>query len=226
MIILLLSQVPAATITLHKKDATVWSQWQIINGSYDAAYDWTPEESWVSHWSWQTDYNPGLSLGNFNADAEIDLPIADIPLDSATNYYLTDLLSGEILSGTPLELNTITTHFDPFQARLFLIADTVSVVNQLTGKKPVLPGNFALNQNYPNPFNPATTIDYQLPATGRIKIDIYDILGQKVMTLFEGKQEAGAQQIVFNGSRLASGVYICRLQFENRSLSRKMIHLK
>jgi hypothetical protein len=167
-----------------------------------------------------------LNLGNFSTDADIDLPLTDIVLDSTKTYYLTDMLSGEVISGPPAEMMTITSHFEPYQARLFLLADTLSIVNRLAEQHPVLPGVFHLSQNYPNPFNPQTTITYDLPMSARIKVEVYDLLGQKVATIFEGNQVAGTHSIRFEGERLASGVYIYRLQYNNKSLSKKMILLR
>lgn len=70
---------------------------------------------------------------------------------------------------------------------------------RLKGKKEgaeAIPQVFALQQNYPNPFNPATTIKYDLPKPAKIKLEIFNILGQRVITLFDGQQAAGFQRMV------------------------------
>jgi hypothetical protein len=79
-----------------------------------------------------------------------------------------------------------------------------------------LPGSYALLQNYPNPFNPATTIRYDLPFESIVKLEIFDLMGRKVVTLVDGKQAAGFRAIHWNGRNafgagLASGVYFYRL---------------
>ena len=77
-----------------------------------------------------------------------------------------------------------------------------------------LPRSFALQQNYPNPFNPSTTISYQLGESGRVRLQVFDILGREVTTLTDGMQGAGPHVTTFDASRLASGVYIYRLSVQ------------
>ena len=120
---------------------------------------------------------------------------------------------------------SVTSHFEPYQARLFLLADTLTVVNRMAEPQTVLPGVFRLGQNYLNPFNPLTTIVYELPVANDVDLSIYNLLGQKVATMVEGKQTAGEHKIIFNASHLASGIYIYRLQYNKQSLSKKMILL-
>lgn len=89
-----------------------------------------------------------------------------------------------------------------------------------------LPTEFALEQNYPNPFNPATTIEYSLPGEENVELKIYDILGNEVKILVNGKQEAGFYKVNFNASNLASGLYIYRIQAGKFRQTRKMLLMK
>jgi hypothetical protein len=94
-----------------------------------------------------------------------------------------------------------------------------------------LPTNFILYQNYPNPFNPTTSISYQLPVSGNIKLKVYDILGREVATLVDAFKQAGNYKVTFNGSQLSSGVYLYRLtavgnQAGSYSTVKKMILIK
>ncbi len=89
-----------------------------------------------------------------------------------------------------------------------------------------LPKVFALEQNYPNPFNPTTVISYQLPVAGNVSLKLYDVLGKEVMTLVNGRQEAGAYNFNFNASSLSSGVYFYRLQSGNFVQTKKMMLVK
>ena len=75
-----------------------------------------------------------------------------------------------------------------------------------------LPAAVALLPNYPNPFNPVTEIRFELPQASQVSLEVYDILGRRVATLVEGTVAAGVQTATFDARRLASGVYITRLQ--------------
>lgn len=92
------------------------------------------------------------------------------------------------------------------------------------------PKSFNLYQNYPNPFNPATAITYELPQNSHVKLEVYNIMGQKVATLIDKNQEAGKHNVMFdgnvNGKSLASGVYIYRLQAGKYSKTMKMTLVK
>jgi hypothetical protein len=90
----------------------------------------------------------------------------------------------------------------------------------------LLPTAFALHQNYPNPFNPHTTISFELSARSKVKLTVYNILGQEVTTLIERDMPAGKHEIEFNGAAYASGVYFYRLETGRSVATRKMLLLK
>ena len=90
---------------------------------------------------------------------------------------------------------------------------------------------YSLSQNYPNPFNPNTNISFSMPVKGNVKLTITNVLGQQVQVLNKGFIEAGNHSVAFDGSRLASGVYIYSLQVTPNNgqtfiSSRKMILIK
>jgi photosystem II stability/assembly factor-like uncharacterized protein len=89
-----------------------------------------------------------------------------------------------------------------------------------------VPHGFTLDQNYPNPFNPTTKITYSIPSRSSVKLSVCNILGQEVMTLVNEQQEAGGHEARFDGSNLASGVYIYRLTSGQNVFTRKMILMK
>jgi hypothetical protein len=90
-----------------------------------------------------------------------------------------------------------------------------------------IPTGFTLEQNYPNPFNPSTTIRYALPTAGKVKLQIYNVLGALVETLVDEERQAGQYTITWNASNVASGVYFYRLTTENGLTKiRKMMLLK
>ncbi|MCH8557748.1 MAG: T9SS type A sorting domain-containing protein [Balneolia bacterium] len=89
-----------------------------------------------------------------------------------------------------------------------------------------LPESARLDQNYPNPFNPSTTIRYTLPETGHVQLEVYNIAGQRVATLVNSSQAQGVHTVVFDGSRLSSGLYLYRITVNGTSLTRKMMLVK
>ena len=95
----------------------------------------------------------------------------------------------------------------------------------------VLPYRFDLSQNYPNPFNPVTTIEYSLPRRSSVRIDIFNLLGQKVQTLVNYEQSAGSYAITWDGTNTAgksvsTGVYFYRFQVGDHVETKKMLLLK
>ncbi len=95
----------------------------------------------------------------------------------------------------------------------------------------VTPSRYELYQNYPNPFNPITVIEYSLPEAGQVKIEIYNLAGQKVRTLVDSYLEAGRYKIYWDGTddsgmRVSSGIYIYRLVAGGSIVTRKMVLLK
>lgn len=94
-----------------------------------------------------------------------------------------------------------------------------------------MPVEFSLGQNYPNPFNPTTNIKFAIPVTSSVKLTVYNMLGQQVQTLVNGKLTAGLHEVNLNASRLSSGVYIYAIEAkgddgQNFSKTRKMMLIK
>ena len=89
-----------------------------------------------------------------------------------------------------------------------------------------LPSEFSLAQNYPNPFNPSTNIVYSLPNTGHVKLEIFNITGQRISALINAVENAGTHKVEFNGSNIASGVYFYRIMFNSKTITKSMILLK
>lgn len=67
---------------------------------------------------------------------------------------------------------------------------------------------------FPNPFNPTTTIRYTSPTSAHVRVDIYDLLGKRVASPFDGFQSAGSHDVSFDAGGLASGIYVCQLQVD------------
>jgi hypothetical protein len=90
----------------------------------------------------------------------------------------------------------------------------------------ILPKEFSLEQNTPNPFNPITEISFALPFAANVKLDIYNIMGQKVATLIDRSMDAGYHTVTWNANSVASGMYFYRLQAGSFAETKKMLLLK
>jgi hypothetical protein len=110
----------------------------------------------------------------------------------------------------------------------FKIYDPVKIVSggEIGADKSRGPSSFALDQNWPNPFNPATTISFQLPAAAGVSLKVYDLTGREVATLVDEVKPAGIHSVTFDGSGLASGTYVYRIQAGNYVATRKLVLVK
>lgn len=86
-----------------------------------------------------------------------------------------------------------------------------------------LPKTTVLGQNYPNPFNPTTTIPFELPAAGEVRLVVYDVLGRTMATLASGVWPAGRHTVTFDAGELPSGVYVYTLQTRDLSATRTLV---
>ena len=100
------------------------------------------------------------------------------------------------------------------------------IVTHVGDAELTLPRKLELFQNYPNPFNPSTTIRFTLPSPARVRLEMLNILGQRVKTLIDGELGAGVHQVLIDGTDLASGVYFYRLTQGDNILNKKMMLLK
>ncbi len=89
-----------------------------------------------------------------------------------------------------------------------------------------MPVGYDLYQNYPNPFNPSTVITYRMSDAGHVTLKVFDVLGREVVTLVDQIQKPGTYEVRFDGSRLPTGLYFCRLDAGNYFAVRKLLLLK
>jgi predicted acyl esterase len=89
-----------------------------------------------------------------------------------------------------------------------------------------VPQEFALEQNYPNPFNPSTTISFTLAKGSFVTLKIFDLLGREVSTIVSGVLPAGTHARRWDAGGLAGGVYLCRLQAEGKTGTKKLVLLR
>ncbi|MBD3383150.1 MAG: T9SS type A sorting domain-containing protein, partial [candidate division Zixibacteria bacterium] len=107
----------------------------------------------------------------------------------------------------------------------------VGNINLKSGGSAVIPEQYNLAQNYPNPFNPVTSIAYEIPSDCKVTLTVYNILGEKVTTLIDQHQSAGAYTVEWNGetdagSKVSSGIYFYRLNAGDYTKSMKMTLMK
>jgi len=81
----------------------------------------------------------------------------------------------------------------------------------------LLPKKFQLYQNYPNPFNPATTVKFDLPEDAIVKIDLFNSIGEKIISLLNSELQGGSHHLNFNAKDISSGIYFLRMTAENRN---------
>jgi len=86
--------------------------------------------------------------------------------------------------------------------------------------------DFALEQNYPNPFNPATKIKYAIKEKGNVELKVFDMLGSEITTLVNEEQPAGNYEVMFDASKLSSGVYLYSIKSGSFVQTRKMLLMK
>jgi photosystem II stability/assembly factor-like uncharacterized protein len=111
---------------------------------------------------------------------------------------------------------------------IFKLRVTYSVITGINGgeNSSGIPEKYSLSQNYPNPFNPVTSITYQIPEAGNVKLSVFDAAGREAAVLVNGSQFAGSYSVEFNGGGLASGTYFYRLSAGKFTETKKMILVK
>ncbi len=146
-----------------------------------------------------------------------------------------------VLLSSPIENieDSVGGTFDTKDTLIYRVLKFFGDISTGLGDEPLsnLPESFQLNQNYPNPFNPSTTISYTIHSRGssenpyRTVLEIYNILGQRVRTLVDEPQSAGAYSVVWEGNtdsgqKVASGIYFYRLVLGDQTQTKKMVYIK
>jgi hypothetical protein len=185
-------------------------------------------------------------------DDEFKIPVAveaTIPGQykiSVTDYYLTlthDLYFTDLEENVSIRIDENFTYTFTISQAAKAISSPLDAINgpqkattefgdrflittQPHETESTLPQEIALQQNYPNPFNPTTQIQYEIPQQSDVLLTVYDMSGRQVATLVNGSVQAGVHTVNFDGSSLASGVYMYRLRACNSVLSRKLTIIK
>jgi len=113
---------------------------------------------------------------------------------------------------------------DQCETNILTIQPSTSAGSSNIGQE--VPEEYGLSANFPNPFNPSTEIGFSLPAASHVRLEIFNIVGQRVITLIDGRREAGYHSVVWDGRNVASGMYLYRLEADGFVSTKKMILLK
>jgi hypothetical protein len=148
-----------------------------------------------------------------------------IPPQSAVSwgpmYYPCHCKVSPLPVGAHVVIGTVAEHASSDTLLIFVN----QLVSQVQGNG-TPPGNFLLMQNYPNPFNGSTTIPFTVVKPGRVTINIYNSLGQKLRTVLDDYKEAGTYSVKTDLNEFPSGLYWCRLQSEGKSQTTRLIMAK
>ncbi len=142
---------------------------------------------------------------------------------SSTNFAA-GLSCGQTVSGVSQSAN-FRVNFGFWQTGVTAPTDVQEIVTE------ELPTTYSLSQNYPNPFNPSTVIEFTVPSRGHVELSVYNLLGQRVVTLVDEPMSQGAYRTVWygrdeSGHHVATGIYFYRLLAGEFEESKKMVLLK
>ena len=167
-------------------------------------------------------FDQGIRL-NWFKNKELDLDYYAIYKSEDPNFLIdtmssftfstidTTFLDSEIENGTfYYSITAIDTNNNESES-----SDNIEVIVTEIEFDVNLPTNFILKQNYPNPFNPSTTIEYNLPNDSEVKLSIYNNLGQLVAVVVNSRKVKGSHKIIFDASKLNSGVYFYTIRASN-----------
>ncbi len=165
-----------------------------------------------------------MVVANFKGTGQI---VRDVEWLNSGDWY--NIFDGSVFSVFSIPVPEVV--LAPYSALVFASSPDSSIVSVQDSYEDVIPINFSLHQNYPNPFNPATTIEFNLPTAADVRIDVYNITGQKIKTLSDEFLNAGNYNINWNGLddnnlETASGLYFIKMRSQNYAKSIKIIKLK
>jgi len=149
----------------------------------------------------------------------------DTQTDSVDGFFVNDTLRFRVWNKSDDSEYLADVHYDAgspgvYQADgLFILSELIADLTTHVGKTNnlVIPLDYKMFQNYPNPFNPETQIRYALPVPNHVRIEVYNLVGKKVITLIDREENAGFHTVTWNGrddfgKLVSSGIYLCRIQ--------------
>jgi hypothetical protein len=177
------------------------------------------------------------TAGDCLGDAQVPSECSNGLFDGLTVYEFLavadSVVGGLSVAGvTPSDVNYTATclnesgsECDPFAIHYF-DSDGEAGINLAKPSSDQIPTVFSLGQNQPNPFNPVTEIQFGLPVDSHVRLVIYSVTGQKVVTLVDEHRQAGMYNVTWNGSTAASGIYFYRLEAGDFVETKKMMLIK
>ena len=216
-------------ITLTSYQASLGFNQEAINGG-EVSFSYIEGTSELSN-------IPSIGIGINLTDGIPKLTFASSPGEDLINSDFIRighfrLQNTNSFSGTP----SVRLNFDGKIATIFTGSNFVDITNlsnhSTTGtegeeKQENIPEEYVLSQNCPNPFNPSTSIEFEIKEDGKIKLAVFNLLGEEVAELVNGDINAGVHKVDFNGVNLASGVYVYRLDAGNEfTETKKMVLMK
>ena len=145
------------------------------------------------------------------------------PSDTQWVMYALIAVRGNDNFGSVLELRKRAEELRNLRYDELVIFSELEMNNTYAGSAPE---QFKLMQNYPNPFNKSTKIEYEIPIKSHIKIELFNILGQKISTLLDTEKEPGNYSITLHSTNLSSGLYLYKMTTATFSSTEKMVLLK
>jgi len=162
---------------------------------------------------------------------DVNTKIAECNIEGTGSWTTFKTFSAELLSTVKgnhdvylLFTGSVMNKLFMLQSFYFTGTPTATGVKNLQGYN--FPEKFNLEQNYPNPFNPVTKIEYSVPVNSNVSIKVFDILGNELCTLFDGKRQPGNYEVTFNGSKLSSGIYLYQMKSDHFMETKKLVLLK
>lgn len=156
--------------------------------------------------------------------AILNVPINKLSFDSTATFYLNDELNHKTFQVVGTQLKNFSVTIPPNGVQIFVLSNEPLV--DIDENENILPESFSLSQNYPNPFNPSTTIRFALPADSHVEINVFNILGEKIVQLINEDVKVGMNSVVFDGRRFASGVYFYTINAKELSGTKSFTSVK
>jgi len=214
-----------------------WAAYALALSGADGSELWrnvAGDDVWAIHWSYDIngDSIPEVISGSFTG-----------------NVILINGADGETIWSTPTDSKIFTVrpipdvngdgyadiiagqqYLNNMGGKVFVLSGGTLEPSGINDPDDDLPEDYFLLSSYPNPFNAATTISYVLPEDSRVRLDLFNVLGQKVAELFDGQQESGGHLVRWQTSPadngMSTGVYLLKLTAGDRSSTHKMTILK